>query len=427
VNGLDQSVAGTALLERLLPAQLALVRRAVEVGRRGASRLYLVGGSVRDLLLGRACPDLDLVVEGDEAATFARSLAAELGAGVAEHAAFLTAVLTLPDGLVIDVATARSETYAAPAALPQVRPASLAADLRRRDFTINAIALDLLAEPPRLVDPLGGAADLATGRLRVLHARSFVDDPTRILRGLRLEQRLGLRLDEQGEGLARAAMGAGVLARLSGSRLRDELERLLAEPGPEASLERLDALGVLAAVHPGLHWDRARQERWAALAEDVPRASLLNLLLMVLSEPLTPVARAWLADRLLLAGTERRLLGGFVERLAIARQALADARFPHQVVEALAPLSEEEQLFLVAEGGSRAAWVRRARRDLVAIVLRIAGADLVAAGAAPGPAIGEALRATRRARIDGLISAEDEPGFALGWLKGGGADGSPEA
>jgi tRNA nucleotidyltransferase (CCA-adding enzyme) len=178
------------LLDRRLPAFLkARIERIAAVSREHGIPVYLVGGLVRDLLLERENRDLDLVVEGDGLG-FARLLADSLGGRVREHKAFLTAVVVDPEGFHIDVATARTELYRAPAALPEVQTSALRQDLFRRDFTINTLAIRLGPEgPPELIDYFGGRRDLKEKTLRVLHSLSFVDDPTRVFRAVRLELR----------------------------------------------------------------------------------------------------------------------------------------------------------------------------------------------------------------------------------------------
>ncbi|HVR05719.1 MAG TPA: hypothetical protein VMS02_06730, partial [Solirubrobacteraceae bacterium] len=213
---------------------------------------YLVGGAVRDLLLGQAPRELDVVVEGDAAA-----LAAALGAAV-EHPRFGTALVELPGGARIDVARARRERYAAPGALPDVEPASLAEDLLRRDFTVNAIALALAGKRRGELRAAPHACeDLRAGRLRVLHGRSFEDDPTRLLRLARYRTRLGFAVQEETAGLAEQAVAGGALATVSGARLGAELRLVLAEPDPVVTLAELERRGVLRALHPRLRFEAA--------------------------------------------------------------------------------------------------------------------------------------------------------------------------
>jgi tRNA nucleotidyltransferase (CCA-adding enzyme) len=204
----------------------------------GLPPIYLVGGAVRDLLLGDPVVDIDLAVEGDGPRA-ARELAARLDGDVSPHERFGTATVRAGT-LAFDLAATRSETYPEPGALPVVAPASLSEDLGRRDFAINAMAAALQGdELGHLLDPHGGCADLDARVVRVLHDRSFVDDPTRLLRAARYEVRLDFRMDEPTEELAREAARRKALATVSGPRIRDELLDLLAEHAAPRGVERL--------------------------------------------------------------------------------------------------------------------------------------------------------------------------------------------
>ncbi len=415
------------LLETALaPALRGRVETITAVSRRLGVPAYLVGGLVRDLLLGRENRDLDVVVEGDGPA-FARELAAELGARVRVHEAFLTAVVTESDGFQIDVATARSEFYRAPAALPEVQMSPLRQDLYRRDFTINTLALRLGPEgTPELIDYFGGRRDLRDGVLRVLHSLSFIDDPTRALRAVRLELRLCFAMSPETLRLLAVAVGEGAFDQLSGARLREELALLLDDPTIALrGLERLEELGLLSVLHPRLALDAAARARLggALAAHDWyrlegladPPARLGRLLLLALAGGLEAAERERLARRLMLPEEDRRTLAELPERLAAARAVLRRPRVaPHEVSEALAGLSGEELLLLMAEEDERGrGWVRRELTELRRVEPAARGADLLAAGVPPGPWVGEALRATRRARLDGRIAPEDELAFAL--------------
>jgi len=209
---------------------------------------YAVGGMVRDLLLGRGTLDLDIVVEG-EGIRFAAALAGKLRARLKGYERFGTATIALPAGLKVDVATARTEIYDAPAALPRVTPGSIRDDLFRRDFTINAMAVALApAEFGRLLDEFGGVRDIAEGNIRVLHGRSFIDDPTRIFRAVRFETRLGFRIVAADEARVGEALSLGLLGKLEEYRIAAELRLILREPDPAGPLQRLARLGVLDAL-----------------------------------------------------------------------------------------------------------------------------------------------------------------------------------
>jgi tRNA nucleotidyltransferase (CCA-adding enzyme) len=416
----------TKLLERRLPEFLRLrIERIAAVSREHGIPVYLVGGFVRDLLLERENRDLDLVVEGD-GLHFARLLAQALGGRVREHKVFLTAVVVDLEEFHIDVATARTEFYRAPAALPEVQTSALRQDLFRRDFTINTLAIRLGPEgPPELIDYFGGRRDLKEKTLRVLHSLSFVDDPTRVFRAVRLELRLGFRISPETLRLAEVALAEGVFDQLSGARLRDELLQILDDPALALrGIERMDELGLLPVIDRELELTEAVRERlcesraahdWYRLEGiSEPPVHAWRLLLMALAEGLGDDGRERLARRLLLAGEDRRLLTGFPERLAAAWAVLSGEPAPHEAAEALEPLAGEELLLLMAQGDEAVrAWVRRDLTSLRGLTLRIRGADLLAAGIPPGPRVGEALRAVRRARLDGEIAEDGELRYAL--------------
>jgi len=217
------------------------LRRLGRLAEAQGLETYAVGGCVRDWLLGAArVTDLDVCMVGDGIA-FAKAAARRLGASVVVHEPFGTATLERrPAGLRIDVAGCRKETYAKPAAYPTVSPGTLREDLFRRDFTINAMAMAIGPQAfGRLVDAFGGRRDLQAKRLRVLHAKSFVDDPSRILRAARFAARDGLLLEPQTARWLRQALAAGLIARLNRGRIRKELRRMLEEPDPVACLAQL--------------------------------------------------------------------------------------------------------------------------------------------------------------------------------------------
>ncbi len=231
---------------RLPPAVTPLLARLGQLGDARGVAVYGVGGCVRDWLLGRSrLTDLDVTVEG-EGPAFAQAAAKAMGGTLQVHPAFGTATLQLPGRNPrrrIDVAGCRKETYVRPAAYPVVARGTLEEDLFRRDFTLNAMAVALnAARFGALADPFRGREDLQRGRLRVLHARSFLDDPTRILRGIRFAQRFGWAFEAQTARRLREALAAGALGWLNAGRLERELTRLLQEPDPAACLRHLSRL-----------------------------------------------------------------------------------------------------------------------------------------------------------------------------------------
>jgi tRNA nucleotidyltransferase (CCA-adding enzyme) len=341
--------------------ELAAVEEAT-----GGKAVYLVGGAVRDLLLGRGRTDIDLVVEGEAAA-----LAARLGGEVVEHERFATAKVCL-DGHEVDIATARAEAYPHPGALPVVEPtAGIAADLARRDFTINAMAIPLRRDP-ELIDPHRGREDLEAGLLRVLHERSFEDDPTRALRAGRYAARFGFELEPDTAGL----LGQTDLSTVSVERRDAELLRLAGESEAVRGFALLAEWGLLDLHENGIE-----------LAGRV--AGLLS------APPWRNVARR---DRSVLAAT----LGdwGEAERLAAAT--------PAQPSEAVRLAQGVEPLELVLARAMGAGWLDRYLLDWRQIGLEIDGAELIAAGIPQGPRIGQGLAEALRRKLDGEISGRDE-------------------
>ena len=250
-------------LSQVLPSgQFLLLRMVADSAARHALPLYLVGGFVRDLLLGNPATDFDLVVEGD-AISLARALAGHYGGRVTSHLRFGTARWFPPDSPQhgLDFISTRSETYKHSAALPTVQPGMLTDDLIRRDFTINTLALRLDGDHwGELRDELGGLDDLKRGLLRVLHAGSFQDDPTRLFRAVRYEQRYGFQIVP--ETLSRMPQALPLIGLLSAQRLRHELDLVLAEEKVVAMLSRLAELDLLQPIHPALTWNGTIRERF---------------------------------------------------------------------------------------------------------------------------------------------------------------------
>jgi len=341
--------------------ELGAVREAA-----GGAPLYLVGGAVRDLLLGRGRAELDLVIVGDAAA-----MAARLGAEPVEHERFATAKVQL-DGLEIDVATARTERYEHPGALPDVAPAeTIEADLGRRDFTINAIALPLQGEAEP-IDPHDGRADLEAGLLRMLHERSFVDDPTRALRAARYASRFGFELEPE----TAEAIRVTDLDTISAERRRTELLRLAAEPEAPRGFELLAEWG-LVELRGG---------------DVVLAARVAELLGSRLWQDAARRDRALLAAALGPEGAEVDLAAANPQKPSLAVE-LAGRRDPVELVLARA---------LGAE------WLDRYMDEWRAVALEIDGGDLLDAGVPQGHAIGRGLKEALIRKLDGDISGRKQ-------------------
>ena len=251
-----QMYSKQTLLERMesfFPeAVLDCLREIGGIGAETHIPVHLVGGSVRDLLLGGRMTDLDLVAEGN-ALHLADAIAQGIGGEINDRSQFGTVKLTIK-GIPFDLATARTESYTSPGSLPTVAPGSLHDDLIRRDFTINAMVVRLDTDSfGELFDPLNGQIDLEERRIRVLHQNSFRDDASRILRAIRYEQRLDFHLDSNTERLT--CRDKSYLGFFSGDRIRRELGKSLIEPSPEKVFRRAQQLGALSAIHADLNWD----------------------------------------------------------------------------------------------------------------------------------------------------------------------------
>jgi tRNA nucleotidyltransferase (CCA-adding enzyme) len=382
--------------------------------------VYLVGGAVRDVLIGRPSSDLDLLVEGD-AVGFAQRLADTLGGTCRAHRDFGTAVVTSQEGE-IDVATARTESYAKPAALPDVAFATLGEDLERRDFTVNAIAASLKEEDfGRLIDPHDGRADLAAATIRVLHDGSFVDDPTRIFRAIRYENRFGFRMDEHTEELARTSLRQGFVGELSSTRLRDELVALLDEEHVAHTIERLADLGAAHAIHPALAADDDAIElaaRLHHLAEELDvHVPIWRLRLAVLfrNVPADEIRQA--LDRLDFSRRDEDAIGEAVKVAPRLVKTLQGSPDPAQVVALVESLAPDAPLFALALSGLTP--LRDWFTHLRGIRLEITGADLVDLGLKESPKVGEVLDELRRRKLRGDLDGRESELAAARELIGG--------
>jgi len=402
----------TAALLNAVRAALAQAGTRLEdlsaIADRLGVRLFIVGGPVRDGLLGRSLRDLDLLVEGD-AGAFARGLVRARGGRLQLHPEFRTAKWW-PADIGLDLAGTRREVYAAPGALPTVIAADLDADLLRRDFTVNAIALALSG--PRigaLIDPLGGARDLALERLVTLHPRSFWDDPTRMFRAARLGARLGLSLSDDSRGQLVSARAGGALARISLQRVGAELDRIFHERAPMPAWALCRAWGLPGSIHPALTDVQPSRmleagARLAALGgPSLPPEGLLWRALSDAVPPSERLALAALAPRGR-AGRSAWLAPGSTPQMLAA---ISAATRPSEVGWLLKPLTPAARAGLLLGGepsvdGWLAWWERQGRAQRTVVD----GGWLLAAGIAQGPAVGRALRAAQAAAWDGAAAEE---------------------
>ncbi len=401
MNGSERPDLLARFTAGLDPRERALLAAAGDWCKAHGAPLYLVGGSVRDLLLGRGRLDLDLAAEGDVTA-LGRMLADRAGARLVVHDQFGTALLE-GDGWSIDLVRTRAERYTAPAALPEVRPGTIAEDLARRDFTVHAMALQLDAGGPgRLLDPFHGERDLDARVYRVLHQDSFRDDPTRILRLARYLSRLEFTVEPDTLQLARR--DAGYIDLLSPARIAHELERGFAEPLPELMLAALDDLHALLRVFGEPVPVAALGERFGRLRADGGPAPAMAEYICALAADWPRVAIERLARRIEL----RQDAIAAVHDLPAARRALRDLASqrvaPSRVVEVLGRCAlAAVRGAAAAAGGTNARLVRRYLGEWRELRPRLRGEDLIALGVPRGPRVGELLRALTAARLDGAM------------------------
>jgi len=399
----------------LSPESLQAIGLAEEIAGELHQSLYLAGGAVRDLLLGRTNLDIDLVTEG-EVKALASILAERLRGRAVMHGQFGTAKVSW-NGSSVDLAMARAETYERPGALPKVRRGTIQEDLGRRDFTINSMAIRLDGSDfGQKVDPFGGEGDLKVGLIRVLHKRSFVDDPTRMFRAVRYEQRFGFKLEPETEGLLQS--GVQGLHQVSGDRIRHEIELIMREVEPEKVLERAEELGLLGEVHPQLKadkWLEGKFRQARAMFDSPPMALYFGLLSyrltveeteevisqLKMTRSTAAVMRGCIRLRAELAALEAkdlspslicRILDGYAPAAVMAFSVAADSEM----------VKERLQMYLTR-------W-RHARTSLNGVGLQ----DM---GIPAGPKVGEILDRLREAKLDGLVKTrEDEVAMVRGWL-----------
>ncbi|MFU8796480.1 MAG: CCA tRNA nucleotidyltransferase [Dehalococcoidia bacterium] len=390
-------------MEQQLPRpllELVIDISTLATGR--SERVYLVGGIVRDLLLQYRNLDIDLVVEGD-AVGLARNLAESGKAELLAQHHFGTATLKHGE-YTVDMATARKETYAHPGALPEVAPGTIRDDLARRDFSINAMAVSLSPDDRgELIDLHGGRADLEQRLIRILHPGSFRDDATRILRGVRYEQRLGFEFEEQTAGLLRRDVP--MLDTISGDRIRNELELILREKEPEHAIRRLADLGALSGLGLTAGVSDGIDEMFGE-ARKLSRTGELSTLYFCLLVHSTTVdgLEAFVARLNMSAGPSRAMR----DTLRLKNNLHLLERPSLKPSEVYGLLQEYGAVAIEANAiASRSSAARgnleRFLAELRHVKPSLNGEDLKKLGIPPGPEMGRILSALRRARLDGEV------------------------
>ncbi|NIQ38046.1 MAG: CBS domain-containing protein [Proteobacteria bacterium] len=426
----DRKKMISKLMEERFPKRIQVVLRNLgQVGDQTGCSVYAVGGFVRDVIMRVSNLDVDVVVEED-GIRFAKEAARLFSCRLRVFKKFGTAVLTFPDGTKVDVVTARLEYYDSPAALPTVEMSSIRRDLYRRDFTINTLAIRLNeAHFGELIDFFGGLQDVKDKTIRVLHSLSFVEDPTRVFRAIRFEQRLGFQLGKHTQNLLRNAVKMGFLEKLSGGRLFAELLLILKENNPTPILQRLQEYGLLKIIDSNLVFTREKATLFERIRSVLSWYQLLYLrdrydqwlvYLLGLFDGLSEKKEGAICNRLALRGKNLRR---FVEARRGGQKALTSLRQRDggkrrakrsEVYDILEPLPTEAKLFMMAKTEDEA--IKRGISlyftSMRSVKTALGGRDLIAMGFSPGPLFREIMSAILRGRLDQKIkSKEDEVHF----------------
>jgi len=407
--------------ERLPQKIMTILARAGQVAQELGYHAYVVGGFVRDLFIKQENLDVDLVIEGD-GIIFAKTFAARYGARARVFQKFKTAVIIFPDDFKIDVATARTEYYEAPGALPVVEYSSIKMDLYRRDFTINTLAINLNPDEfGTLLDFFGALRDLKERRISVLHNLSFVEDPTRVFRAIRFEQRFGFRISKLTINLIQNAVKNNFFDRLSGVRLFHELQLILQEENPIPAIARLAELDLLKAIHPRLWFDEGTRNMldrvqavlsWMDLSYLEEKFERWLVYFLGLVEPLTREELEEMMDRF---KPPPKLAAAIVEGKEAADQALVKLfrlgePSRSQLYRLLSPIGTEFLLYMMAKSRQEPSkrLISLYFTHLKHLKPELRGRDLIALGFQPGPQIKEMLNMLHEARLNEVVKNKRE-------------------
>jgi len=416
----------TKLMEERLPSKVQdILREFGRVGEDLSCPVYAVGGFVRDLLLRDHNLDVDIVVEGD-GIRFAEYFAERHPCKIRINRRFGTAALRFSNNLKVDIATARLEYYDSPAALPTVELSSIKKDLYRRDFTINTLAIKLNGEEfGELVDFFGAQRDIKDKVIRVLHNLSFVEDPTRVLRAIRFEQRFGFQLDKQTQNLIKNAVKMGFLDRLSGRRIFAELVLIFNEEDPIPILRRMRELDLLKSIHTKIPWEKESESLLEAIKNVISWYDLLFLegecekwqvYFYGLMDSLAEEEALDVCQRLSFSEKNKeKIRNGRTEAektlREIARRLDSRRRIRRsEMYELLEPLSTEAKLFMMAKTTKKETkqWISLFFTTLQGLKPLLKGRDLIRLGVRPGPIMKEILANLLRARLDRRIRTRDD-------------------
>ena len=401
---------------------MMLLKKVGVVSKQMGYRAYLIGGTVRDLFLCKENLDIDIVIEGD-AILFGEKLAHELHGIIVSHKRFGTCTVTTPEYVKIDFATARKETYAKPAALPTVEFSSFKDDLVRRDFTVNAMAISLNEEDfGNLIDFFDGVGDIERKHIKALHSKSFVDDPTRILRGIRLEKRLGFTIEPYTANLMRKSIDKEIYKRVEKPRLRDEIVLILKEKNPFHIIKRMDEFRALKIVHPYLKLHKDLEGTFTAIDEacswyneNSPRKRSIEkwlIYLMALFGDISHDGTLYFCNKFELKRGERmrmisyEKLGGKILKTLNAKRKI----LPSKIYRLLEPLSHETTLLLMAvsRSGLGKGRIMEFFHKYNGMRTAVKGDDVKALGVKAGPHFARMMEKILYKRLDGILMTKEE-------------------
>lgn len=408
-------------LEKLPVEIKKIISLAADVSRQTRMPAYLVGGFLRDLILGVKNFDLDITVEGS-GISFAGKLAERLKSGIIIHERFGTATLILKGGLKVDIATTRKERYPCSASLPVVSSGSLSEDLMRRDFTINAMAVSVACgQGYRLIDPFGGKDDLTAGRIRVLHDLSFKDDPTRVLRAIRFSQRYNFKIEPLTLRLLKQAISSGLLHKPNAHRMRDDLILMLKEDNPAKQIKRLYAIAGLSFISKKLKPAKPTYDLFKAIgkeaswfAKNFPSRRQLDIWLIYFAALLKPLGLAEIKKitrRLgLRKGEEKRIISYCQMSEKLISCLSKEAVRPSQIFSLLEPLSYETIILLAATSPNH--YLKRHIADFLEVYngmrLYVSGNDLHGLGVLPGPEYQKIFSRVLTAKLNGKVATRQD-------------------
>ena len=422
VSGISLNMNYKSLMQKKLPEYIYQLLKSIgEVGYLMGYPAFVVGGFVRDLILGRANLDVDIVIEGD-GINFASRFAEAKKGTVKCHERFGTAVITLPDGFKIDVATARTEIYAHPGALPSVQFGSINDDLRRRDFTINAMAINLKDDKfGELVDVLDGLSDLQEHKIKVIHEQSFSDDPTRIFRAIRYEQRYGFGLDWNTRGMLNYAIDREFLKTITRQRLRNEILLILNEDNASRPLNRMRQSDLMRYIHPEILLNNRKLNLIYKISEmnsfmPLPflkaneKIDYALIKLMILLDGLNETDVIDVSERLALSKKYTEALKSSIAKLPKALFIISEeTTAPSKIYEALNGLPFDTLIYSIFKADKSTIY----QIMLYLTVLRdtkpiITGKDLKELGYSEGPIYNEILSMVFYAQLDEKIGSKQE-------------------